>query len=93
MRAIDFHIAVGADHQNSCATQITRQLEQQVERAAVGVMQVFELAAILFGVARSWRRDLESLAQHGNNANEVSRARAQLNLQGLEVEPMQVGSE
>ena len=42
MGAIDFHVAVRADYQNSCVVQIAGNVEQQVERAAVGVVQVFE---------------------------------------------------
>ena len=42
MGAIDLHVAVGADDQQPCAVQVASQVEQQVERAAVGVVQVFE---------------------------------------------------
>jgi hypothetical protein len=40
--AIDFYIAINANYQNSGAMQITGNVEQQVERAAVGVVEVLE---------------------------------------------------
>jgi hypothetical protein len=42
MSAIDFHIAVGAHYEDSRPVQIARNMQQQFERCAVCVLQVFE---------------------------------------------------
>jgi len=42
VHAIDLDVAVRADHKDSCAAQVACDVKQQVERAAVGVVQVFK---------------------------------------------------
>ena len=42
MGAVDLDVAVGADDQQAGAGEVAGQMEQQIERAAVGVVQVLE---------------------------------------------------
>ena len=42
MRAIHLHVALGPDHQQTCAVQISRKVHQQVKRPSVRVVQIFE---------------------------------------------------
>ena len=42
MGAVDLDVAVGADEQQAGAVEVAGQMDEQIERAAVGVVQVLE---------------------------------------------------